>query len=241
MKYLTVFLTAGCACAHTGHFDRPGPVHSAADASAYDIEASWSNRYLSEGRKAFGNNGVFAILGAATYGNHALELWSGFSDGSAGREFEAVYLHSFTGIPCNPTLGIGHINDFRGETEEWEFSLGLVGELGWEIEWLADMAYNPEANGIYLEAGLARTFVAAGFEITPSTHIGANAGYVADGHNGPDHIAVELMCGRGIGESITLNAIIAYYEPISKNASRHPDDADLYRGLHLTFSIGASF
>jgi|688.fasta_scaffold107705_1 hypothetical protein len=40
---------------------------------------------------------------------------------------------------------------------------------------------------------------------------------------------------------IRLFPIIAYYVLISKNASRHPDDADLYRGLHVTFSIGASF
>jgi len=239
-------LTAACiltphAFAHTGHFDQPASVHIRSDEEHFTFEAAWSNRYLSEGREAFGNNGLLAFLATASYDPFSIELWSGFSDASAEREFEAALLYSIPLIPWSPTLGIAHVNDFRGTTEEWDFSLGLEGELAYGVEAQAEIVYGIDSNGFYIETGIARPFEMDRMAITPSAHMGHNFGYVADGHNGPDHFALQLQVSREITESSILSATLSHYTPIQKNSAKYADDDDLYRGLHFTISLGIAF
>lgn len=241
MKLLVILLTTACACAHTGHFDQPAVAHLRANDGHFSFETAWSNRYLLEGREAFGNNSILTFLATASYDQYTLELWSGFSDDSAEREFEAVFLYSIPKLPWNPTLGLAHINDFRGTTKEWDFSLGLGGEIAHGFEWQADFVYSLNQNGFYLETGIARPFDMDSFEFTPAAHIGTNLGYVEDGHNGPDHFSIQVQASRQIIESTILTATLAHYTPINKNSGKHADDDDLYRGLHLTISFGTTF
>jgi hypothetical protein len=237
---LTAILTPH-AFAHVGHSDQPASAHIRFDDELFTFEAGWSNSYLSEGREAFGNNGIFAFLATASCDQYAIELWSGFSDAGAEREFQAVFLYSIPSILWNPTLGIAHINDFRSTIKEWDLSLGLKGEFAFGIAWQADFVYGLDPNGFYLETGIARPFVLNRLEITPSAHIGTNLGYVADGHHGPDHFAIQLQASRQFAESITLSTTLAHYTPINKNSAKYADDDILYRGLHFTISLGVAF
>ncbi len=240
MKRLALLLTATCACAHTEHYDQPGRTIDDIKIQGLtgSMEAGWFNRYLLEGREAFGESGVFTSLVSVSYETFAFEVWSGFSDSSADRELEVGLLHTFPNAPLNLTFGLSYITDMRGGNDDVDLSAG-VGEELFGIEWTATTIYGTSQGGAYLETGISRSCEFAGFPSTVGGHIGSNFGYVEEGHEGLDHFAASLEISREFAGDLTLNLALSHYTPIGSDGQNHPDDEDLFRGFH--FGITAEY
>lgn len=205
------------------------------------FEASWNSRYLAEGREVWGDNGIFSGLAVITFQNFTLELWQGFSDGDAGREFQGSTQYTFHTDPVEVTLGLTHINDTRGGDDDLDASISFAGELPFCLEWNASFYHGFERDGSYLEAGISRTWETDAFDFSIGSHFGSNFGYVVDGHRGADHIVLSAEISREISEGFTLRAGYAYHFAIDRNPARHAQDQELYDGSLLGFSAGYSF
>jgi hypothetical protein len=243
MKLLCFFLTATAASALTDPLDQPGrsAEHSGAEGFSAVVETGWFNRYLLEGREAFGDSGVFSGLVSMSWSAFAMELWVGFADHSADREFVGSLLYAVPGAPLDLTLGISHITDMRGGEKDRDFSVGAGDELFLGLEWTAAFTYGVSRSGGYLETGIFRTFAFNDLEATLGSHLGSNFGYVQEGHPGPDHFAIRLEIARSFSEAFTLKMATAHHTPIRANELKHPDDGELFRGFHFGISGEYSF
>jgi hypothetical protein len=238
---IAVVLTVLPASGHEFHFDQPGRsgVGPGDGFASFAFEAGWASRYISEGRETFGNSGIFSALAGVSFNPLAFELWHGASDSSADREFEASLFYSIPDLPVEAVLGLTYLTDLRGGDKDWDLSLGLSDELLLGIQWHADFTYAVNERGGYLEAGLTRDFQLGDFLIMGGSHLGANLGYVPDGHDGFDHWALQLEISRHIRQNLSVSYAVSYYMPIRENAGKHPADADLFDGLQ--FGIAAAF
>jgi hypothetical protein len=242
MKHLIILLTTTHAIAHSEYFDQPGRSANFNQDGSFSAstEAGWFNRYISEGREAFGNAGMFTTLTSLSYNSFGIELWGGFADSSADREFEAHAHYAIPNAPLNLNVGLSYITDGRGGDEDWETSISIGDDLFLGIEWTAVLVYD-FGDRSYLEAGISRIFHVAGFEAALGTHLGSNFNYVRDGHIGFDHYAIEFEISRQISETLTIRTAATSYTPIQKNAAKYTDDADLYNGVHFGIAAVVSF
>jgi hypothetical protein len=234
-------LTLIPASGHDFHFDQPGRsgIGPNDGFAAFSFEAGWASRYISEGRETFGNSGIFSALAGVSFSPFAFELWHGASDSSAERELEASLFYSIPDLPVEAILGLAYLTDLRGGDKDWDLLLGFSDELLLGIKWHAEFIYAVNQRGGYLEAGLTRDFRFSDFQIRVGSHLGANLGYVPDGHDGFDHWALQLEVSRQIRQNLSVSYAASYYTPIRENAGAYSADADLFDGLQ--FGIVAAF
>lgn len=243
---ITCFLICAASplMAHTEHADQPNRSGTHTDSGENEdlhinLDTTWANRYLAEGRESFGSEGIFSAAVAVTYGDFSFESWNGFSDESSKREIELTLAYTLSMIPLAPTVGITHINDIGGEPEGWDFSFCLEGEIAYGIEWETSLNYGLNQRGAYLETGLHKTFITPWVNITAGSHLGSNFGYVEEGHDGPDHFALQLELSQEVIGGLEIHGGISHYTPINRRESSHPEDDSLYEGFQ--FSIGAGY
>ena len=71
-----------------------------------------------------------------------------------------------------------------------------------------DAYYSKAADGYFAEFSLAREFsITDQFVIVPVAISGYNDGYIADGHNGANHVLLQLIAAYTISENFTLSLI----------------------------------
>lgn len=195
--------------------------------------AEWTSRYLSEGRENWGNSGMIAGVVGVGHGPLGIELWQGFADSSADREFQGSLAWSHEVGEVSVALRGSWISDTRGESG-WEFGVGAEGESWHEVTWRAEIYFAPQPNGAYLECGLSRELMhLGGWTVGVGADGGVNMGYIRDGHRGMDHIGVRLDGETKITEDVVIQMSIARYQAIGRNVRSHPGDDPLYNGWFL--------
>ncbi len=205
------------------------------------IEGAWASRYIAEGREVFGENGVMSALAILSYQSFAVELWQGWSDGSADREFQGSLQCTLIDEPVSVTFGLTHINDTRGGDDDLDASVSISAPLPNGIAWDTEFYYGFDRDGFYLETGFSKTWETRIVDVTLGAHLGSNYGYVMDGHEGPDHYVISANLSRAINDCFRVTAGVSQHLVIDRDTARNAEDGELYDGTVFGFAAEYSF
>ena len=202
----------------------------------------WDSRYFSEGRDNLNGDSLWA--GSIEIG------WKGLAGGawygrSPDQDYDELQLSlAFT----------GHAGDLAFHAGYTHLRFPLDGahdhEIGAGIEWTglplqlaltADAYYSFDAGGCFTEMSVTREFeITDRLSLDLSSVFGLNSGYVSDGHDGANHLALRLAARHAITDSVSVVAHTAYSWALGKDADAPGDDTlvDFFHGgigLEWTF------
>jgi len=204
-------------------FERPHS-HEAVEGHAH---LGWESRYFSEGRDNL--DGDSLLFGSFEMGWKHLTagIWYG---SSPDQRYDEVQL----------TLGIseqfGDFEIYGGYTHlQFPFDGSYDNEIGGGIVWSglpvdlecsADVYYSFDADGYFVELAMGRNFVIHDeLKLNLSLPFGINQGYVADGHDGVNHIAVQLGLEWALSETLSISAHSTYSLALEKDSALPGDDS----------------
>lgn len=143
-------------------------------------------------------------------------------------------------------MGVGytHLQFLSDDAEDNEvgIALALSDVLPLNLAIVADVYYSFEAEGTFIEASLSGEYeISDWLSLAPAVIYGHNAGYIADGHDGANNIAVALEAAVAISDNAKLSGYGAYTWGINADPDNSPDDELLqdffYGGVALTVAF----
>lgn len=202
----------------------PGPA-----AVDYSMEFGWESRYVSEGRSNLGDDGLVsttaeASLKALTVGACYLSSPdTDYTELNLGAELSAAF-GDWEGY-----VGFTHLAFLADDGDDNEVGGGLAcTALPAGLAVGLDGYYSFEAEGTFLEASLGGDYAVLDWlSLSPAVAMGFNAGYVADGHDGANHVAATLGAVAELKDGVALEGYVAYTWGIDADAVRHAGDEPL--------------
>ncbi len=79
------------------------------------------------------------------------------------------------------------------------------------------------------------------FRLTPAIILGLNDGYIAEGHTGANHLAIQIGSAFQLTDTIALEAMIAQTFEINSNAAAFADDESLIDLFYGRIALSVSF
>ena len=211
-------------------FERPH-AHDTIEGHAH---LGWESRYFSEGRDALGGDSLFVgsfemgwehVAGGVWYGHspdqHYDELQLSLALTQSVGDFELYGGYTYLSFP------------FDGSHDN-EIGTGVVWSgLPMDLELSADMYYSFDAEGYFAEIAAGREFeITDDLAINVSVPFGINQGYVADGHDGANNIAMRLGLRFALTDSISITAHTTYSWALGRDAALAGDEQliDFFHG-----------
>lgn len=188
----------------------------------------WENRYVTEGRDNLSGEGLVSISSEFIIGEANLIPWYAYSPGA---DYTELNLNLIYGIrPTEESAVYFSYNHIRarylGErADDNEISLDLVHKLLKRVGVAAGIYHSFEANGSFMEM-TAKYFESLNKKVDYSVQLGlgVNAGYVADGHTGLNHM--QLLANASYHPFIQAEfyAYTGYNVAIDRDAVRYASD-----------------
>lgn len=124
-----------------------------------------------------------------------------------------------------------------------ELGLGVsYNGLPWELAVSALGYYSFEAEGSFFELGLTGGYeVAPRLALNPYLVFGLNNGYVVDGHNGANHVALGVEAVVELTEWLALVGHVSQSWAIGADPARYSEDDTLGDFFHGGISLQVSF
>jgi hypothetical protein len=240
---LIIFLSSALAAlAHEPEAQLPFDRQYVDDTVEGHAHLGWESRYFSEGRDALDGDSLIAgsfevgwkhISGGVWYGNSPdqrydeLQLSLAVTRSTGDFEFYGAYTH--LRFPFDDS----HDNEI-GAGVAWT-------GLPMEVELSADIYYSFDADGYFAEIAAVREMsITDRLAVNFSVPFGINQGYVADGHDGANNIALRLGLEFALTDSISVTAHTTYSWALGRDATFPGDDLliDFFHGgvgLQWTF------
>jgi hypothetical protein len=185
-------------------FAQPHPLESL----EYYAYLGWESRYFSEGRDYLDGDSLFVGSLEVGWNNLAGGVWYGHSP---DQRYDELRLSLFL------SQSIGDFELYAGYTHlRFPFDGYHNNEIGagtaWsglpmEVDLSADLYYSFDANGCFVEISADREFsITDRLALNFSVPFGINQGYVADGHDGANHIALRLGLEFALTDSTSVTA-----------------------------------
>ena len=202
----------------------------------------WDSRYFSEGRDSLGGDSRFA--GSYEMGWKQLTggVWYGHSPDQRYDEMQ---------LSLALTRNLGDV-EFYGSYTHLRFPFDDLhdNEIGSGVAWSglpldvelsADVYASMDAEGWFAEISVARAFVITDeIELNLSAPFGINQGYVADGHDGSNHIALRLGLEFAPTDSFSVITHGTYSWALGRNTVL-PGDDSLTNFFHWGVGLQWSF
>ena len=204
----------------------------------------WDSRYVSEGIDNLDGGGIWTVEGLLEYDMEHFALYVG---GWYALGYDSDYdeVNILTGVVAS----VANFNFEFGYTYLNSPELGH-NEIGGLIEYTglgnvilgADWYYSFEADGSFINLFAAREFeLTDRLTLEAESHLGINADYLAEGHDGFNHLFAGLRAMYGLTEHMTLRGHLGYNFAINSDPASAPDDELLHDFFHGGVSIGVSF
>lgn len=206
------------------------------------MSAGWDSRYVSEGRDNL--DGVALVWSAleAGSGGALAGMWYGSSPDTDYDELELSVAYGMEFGSVALSAAYTWLSFLSDDEEDHELGLGAAMEgLPLGLVPSLDATWSAQAEGVFYEL----TFVgevepAPGAVVEPFVTFGVNQGYVADGHDGLNHVAAGLALSADLAETVAISGFIAYSWAVDADEARHPGDAGLddfaYGGIAVTMT-----
>jgi hypothetical protein len=211
-----------------------------------EMGALWESRYMGEGRDGLEEGGLFSsaieAVTAVPVGDLTIGAWYG---SGYDVDYTEMNLGAEWSVPVGPvelSAGYTYLDFISDDADDNEVSLGLRYTERETVVPFVGAYYSFEAEGSFIEAGVESTIaVTENVSVDPFVLIGFNEGYVVDGHNGANHVAIGLQTSLPLNESLALEASFAYSIAIDKDEDRFADDASLDDLAYGSIGLSAAF
>jgi len=202
----------------------------------------WESRYFIEGRDALNGDSINISSIALEWQNLVGGIWYGRSPDQRFDELQLTLALTHSIGNFDLYGGFAHFRFPADNAQDNELGAGIAWTgLPMEIELAADLYYSFEAGGYFTELSAHREFqISDPLTLGITVPFGINQGYVADGHDGANHIALSLELAYALSETLSLTAHATYSWALGKDASLPGDDPLIdffHAGLGLQFTF----
>lgn len=138
--------------------------------------------------------------------------------------------------------GVTHLRTpFNGE-EDNELSLGVAySGLPYEVEIAVDTYYSLNAEGSFTEFSIGKSHdLSEALTVSVNSVLGMNQGYVSDGHDGVNHLALGAGLDYAMTEELVLSTHVTWSNALRKESGRAGDEA-LKDFFHVGAGLGWTF
>lgn len=202
----------------------------------------WESRYLSEGRDELDGDSLYVSSFELSWKNLVGGIWYGSSPDQNYDELELSLALTHSIGDFEFYVGYSHIRfPFENEHED-ELATGLVWSgLSNGIELSADITYSFETDGFFLEFSAGREFeITDQLSLSIAVPFAINQGFVDDGHEGANNIAIQMGLEYALSKSLSLTAHTTYSWALDRDSSL-PGDEQLIDFFHGGIGLKWSF
>lgn len=203
---------------------------------------AWDSRYAVEGRDVLDGDSILAQTVELQWQSLGFGVWYGDSPDQRYNELQLAvsYLHSFG--PVDAYLGYTHLRFPDDSAHDHDLGAGLAWDEGpLDLKFALDAYYSTRNDGAFGEFSISREWqLTEALSLDASSVLGMNQGYVADGHDGLNHVALLLGLSQQLTESLSLRLHGSYSWGLDRKATA-PDDALLRDFFHAGIGLEWSF
>lgn len=242
---LSVFMLlagAATACGHAPVPNLPFELPHGHEEFEGHVHAGWDSRYFSEGRDMLDGDSLWSGSAELGWKHIAGGLWYGRSPDQDYDELQLSLALTGHAGDFEYYAGYTHLRFPFDGSEDNEVGGGVLWTgLPLEAELGLDAYYSFDAEGWFSELLLTRGFgITDKLSIDLSAALGFNFGYVSDGHDGANHIALRLGSTYALTDSLSLTAQVTSSWALDKDDAAPGDDL-LVNFVHWGVGLEWSF
>jgi len=216
-----------------GNIGQENPYQSdAEDRRPIHIHFLWESRYVTEGRDNLAGDGLTSVFSDISLGNFTFAPWLAYGYESEYTEYNLNFVY---GLKLMDQLeiyaGCHHLQTrLAGENDrDNEVSVDLVYMPTTLFDILTNGYYSFDARGSFWEFTLKREQMLNDQTVlTLRSVLGANEGYVPNGHDGLNHVQLRLNLAYYPASRIEIVPYVAYNFAIDSEPERFADDLTLH-------------
>ena len=218
---LVCFPVSGLA--ETGPED-PGP-----DYYSLSIDAGWESRYVTEGRDNLDGGGLQVTTIDGRYGACGVSVWNGWGYDSNYNEVNIVPYLDYK----NEDISVYASYNYKMFSPSGQFDheigagmsyQGLPHNLFLGFDWYHSFDAGGSFFSFFIGSGIP---VDENLVLEPLVSLGVNHDYIADGHNGVNHLSLQLNGEYTITGTLSALAFVRYNSVIDPEPAQHPGDTTL--------------
>ncbi len=203
----------------------------------------WESRYVTEGRDNLSGDAMTSVSSEFTLNGLSIVPWFASSPVANYKEIDLniVYSHTLSET-LEMYLGYTGIitDDKTSHARDNELSFDLAYDWNKRLSTLASMYYSFDAAGSFLTLVTKYIHPVDGsMHFNAQAIIGANAGYISDGHSGVNYIQALLSFANEFSDRLEIYTYAAYNRAINRNAVAYAGDVLLdnfvWGGLGATY------
>ncbi len=191
------------------------------------LRTDWQSRYASEGRDNLAGDSLWGKSVELSWQSWSWGAWHGESPDQDYDELQlsAAWHKEFDAWEFYG--GYTHLRFPHDGSHDHELGIGLIHKgCPWGIEHALDVYHSIEAGGYFAEATATRAWeLGEKSSIELAAVFGVNQGYIADGHDGANHLALQAGWSYALTESLSVSSHAAYSWGIGRKAAAAGDDA----------------
>lgn len=210
-------------------FERPH-AHESLEGHAH---LGWESRYFSEGRDNLDGDSLFVGSLEAGWHHFSGGIWYGRSPDQRYDELQLALAVTESFGDFELYGSYTHLRFPFDDTHDNELGAGLAWSgLPLGVELAADLYHSFDAGGYFAEISASREFeITDRLSLNLTCPFGINQGYVADGHDGANHVALRLGLEYALNGSVSVIAHATQSWALDRNAAS-PGDATLTDFFH---------
>lgn len=205
-------------------------IESMPDGPGFVATGTWDSRYVLEGRDMLVGDSLYGFNLEGEYAGFLVGAWLSHSPEADYQEQNYFVEYGFELGPVEAYISYMHLQFMSDNDQDNEVGVGIAfpdAIFGWTPA--LDAYYSNAADGYFAEFSLAREFsITDQIVIVPTAIFGYNDGYIADGHNGANHVLLRLIAAYAISENFAIEGYIAQTFAIDSNPAQLAGDGNLY-------------
>lgn len=235
-------LTANMVVAHEQDAERNFDMMHTLGHEGGHLHLGAESRYVSEGRDNLDGDSLLTAAAEMGWKHVVAGVWYGASPNQAYDELQMSVALTHSIGSWDGYLAYTHLRTPFDDGYDNEFGLGLVwGELCYGLEVTLDGYYSIDAEGSFWAFGVNREFkLSDHWTCSGEGLVGVNQGYISDGHDGWNHLALKAELQYDFTETLALNAHLSYSWALNADAALPGDDLlmdTFHGGLGLQWSF----
>ena len=250
-RLLSASLCANICLAQHHHNIQPVPQHGDAHDPAVEhpefpielsVAGAWESRYVSEGRDNLDDDSLASAEATAGYKGFSVGAWAAESPDQDYREYNYWLEYSYEWQAFAFIAAYTYLDFHTDDADDRELSFYIAYTLPYEIELEIGGYYSDESSGTFYEGTLSKEIeTLEDLSLIPFMNLGSNDGYLEEGHNGLNHLALGLELNYSLSEDFSIGGYVARNFEIDSDSETHADDDLLedftYYGIHVNFSF----
>ena len=206
------------------------------------LHLSYESRYISEGRDNLDGDALLTTSAEFSLGAVSTGVWYGVSPEQRYEELQLSLGLTREWGDWSGYVTYTYLETLVDHQHDNEIGLGVAwAGLPAGVEATLDAYYSFDADGWFGELGLNREFeLSQKWNISLSGVLGINQGYIADGHDGVNHVAALVETHYQLNDSITLDIHAGYTWAIDRDKDLE-GDANLLDKFHVGVGLQWEF